>query len=309
MVLLTILLTFVATALSAAALLSLVIPAPDPRVMRLRQVAAGQTGPATATTPRPSGSLWTGVERVAERLGQRVAPGDPKADSKWRRLLLAAGYRRPNAVRLFHGYRILLAVVLPVAFLLLAPGKGGRQMLVATVLAAAGLLLPPWWLRKRVKRRHREIFRALPNVLDLMVVCTEAGLGLDATIQRVAREQQFTKQVLSEELQIVSQETRAGRPRVEAFLAMKDRVGLTEITSLVLVLVQAEKMGTGIAHSLRVHAESVRTKRRQLAEERAAKIPLKMVFPLVLCIFPATLLVLLGPSYIMILKAFAGMGK
>lgn len=309
MVLLAVLLTFVGTALGVAAFLALVIPAPNPYLVRLRRAAAGRAGPADPTSSRLPGRLRTGVERVAERLGHTVAPQNPQADSKSRRLLLQAGHRRPNAVWLFYGYRVLLAVVLPSGFLSLAPGKGGRQMLVAVALSAAGLLVLPWWLRQCIKRRQREIFRALPNTLDLMVVCTEAGLGLDATIQRVAREQQFTKQALSEELQIVSQETRAGRPRVEALLAMKERVGLTEVVSLVLVLVQAEKMGTGIARALRVHAESVRTKRRQMAEERAAKIPLKMVFPLVLCIFPATLLVILGPSYIMIVKAFTGMGK
>lgn len=138
-----------------------------------------------------------------------------------------------------------------------------------------------------------------------MVVCVEAGLGIDATIQRLANEQQFTRQALSEELQIVSQEVRAGRSRSEALLALKERVGLADLSALIVVLIQTDKMGTGIARALRVHADSVRTKRRQKAEERAAKMPVKMIFPLVLLIAPALLLVLLGPAYITIIRALS----
>ena len=307
-------LVFVATALGVAALLALLVPNPDPHLVRFRQIGAtaGSNEPLELTSgrrPRRIGSL---VQRTVVRIGRTMPQQNPGAQSKWRKLLVQAGYRKANAVLTLQGYRILLAVLLPGAFLLIAPSylkewNGARHLAAILALVAVGLFLPHWGMMQRIKWRQEEISDALPNALDLMVVCVEAGLGLDATLQRLAQEQQFTKQALSEELQIVSQMTRAGRSRSEALLALKERVGLAELSSLVVVLLQAERMGTGIARSLRVHADSLRTKRRQRAEERAAKIPVKMIFPLVLLIFPATLLVLLGPSYIILLKAISGM--
>jgi tight adherence protein C len=307
-------LAFVGTALGVTVLLALVTPTPNPHLVRLRQIeaAAGTTEPiemGSVRTPRRVGSV---VQQIAERIGRTILGENPNSKSKWGTLLVQAGYRKPNAVLALQGWRILLAVLLPGAFLLIAPylkWDGVRQLAALLAFIAAGLFLPHWWLLRRIKWRQEEISDALPNALDLMVVCVEAGLGLDATIQRLAEEQQFTKQALSEEFQIASQMTRAGRPRSESLLALKERVGLAEMSSLVVVLLQAERMGTGIARSLRVHADSLRTKRRQRAEERAAKIPVKMIFPLVLLIFPATLLVLLGPSYIIIFKALATMKR
>jgi len=310
-ILLAAVLAFVGTALGVMVLLALLVPTPDPHLVRIRQIgaAARSAEPVELTSAMRQGRVGPRVQQIAERLGRTMPSKSPKAQSKWRNLLVQAGYRKPNAVLAFQGYRILLAVLLPGAFLLVAPylkGWGGiRQLAAILALVAAGLFLPHWWLLRRIKRRQEEISGALPNALDLMVVCVESGLGLDATFQRLAQEQRFTKQALSEEFQIVSQEVRAGRPRSEALLALKDRVGLVEVSSLVVVLLQSEKMGTGIARALRVHADSVRTKQRQRAEERAAKIPVKMLFPLVLLIFPATLLVLLGPSYIIFFKALA----
>lgn len=208
---------------------------------------------------------------------------------------------------------MLLAALLPVMFLLVAPylkgWTGAYRAATILGLVAAGLFLPHRWLLWRIKQRQEEISAALPDALDLMVVCVEAGLGLDATIQRLANEQQFTRAALSEELQIVSQEVRAGRSRSEALLAFKERVGLIDLSALIVVLIQADRMGTSIARALRVHAESVRTKRRQKAEERAAKMPVKMIFPLVLLIAPAMLLVILGPAYITLFKALGAMKR
>ena len=315
MILMAVVLMFVATALGATVLLALLIPTPDPHLVRLQHLAAaaGSAESAEATAATRQGRLGGRVQQLAERLGRALPSRNPKAHSTWRNLLVQAGYRKPNAVLAFQGYRVLLAVLLPCMYMLIAPALKGwdgvRHMAAILAVVAAGLFVPHWWLLRRVKVRHEEISGALPNALDLMVVCVEAGLGLDATFQRLAQEQQFTKQALSEEFQIVSQEVRAGRPRSEALLALKERVGLADLSSLIVVLLQAERMGTGIARALRVHADSVRTKHRQRAEEQAAKIPVKMVFPLVLLIFPATLLVLLGPSYIIIFKAMAAMKR
>lgn len=315
MIILAVALAFVGVALGVTVLLTLLVPTPNPHLVRVQQIAAAarSTEPVELTSARRQSRAGTRVQQIAERLGRTLPSQNPKAQSKWRKLLLQAGYRKANAVLAFQGYRILLAVLLPGVFLIIAPylkgWDGVRHLAVVLALVAAGLFLPHFWLLRRVKLRHEEISGALPNALDLMVVCVEAGLGLDATFQRLAQEQQFTKQALSEEFQVVSQEVRAGRPRSEALLALKERVGLGEISSLVVVLLQAERMGTGIARALRVHADSLRTKQRQRAEEQAAKIPVKMVFPLVLLIFPATLLVLLGPSYIIIFKAMAAMKR
>ena len=315
MIILAIVLTFVGTALGVMAFITLVVPTPNPHLVRVQQIgaAARSTEPVELTSAGRQGRVGTRVQQIAERLGRTMPSKSPKAQSKWRNLLVQAGYQRANADLAFQGYRILLAVLLPCAFLLVAPYLKGwtrvHHLAAILGLVAAGLFLPHWWLLRRIKWRQQEISAALPNALDLMVVCVEAGLGLDATIQRVALEQQFTKHALGEELQIVSQEVRAGRPRSEALQALKERVRLVEISSLVVVLVQAQRMGTGIARALRVHADSIRTKRRQRAEEQAAKIPVKMIFPLVILLAPALLLVLLGPSYILLFKALAPVMK
>ena len=314
-ILLAVAFTLIGTALGVAVVLALLIPAPEAHVTRLREVGAipANPGPVHPTSTGSRRHLVGRIERLVEWLGRTLTPPDPEAQSTWRKLLVQAGHRRANAVFIFRGCRVLLAGLLAAAALLIAPHlmawNGVRGLAVVLVSVGAGLFVPHWWLLRHVKSRQEEITDALPNALDLMVVCVEAGLGLDATIQRVAQERQFTKQALSEELQIVHHDTRAGRPRSEALLALKDRVGLTELSSLVVVLVQAEKMGTSIGRALRVHADSLRTKRRQQAEEQAAKIPVKMVFPLVLLIFPATLLVLLGPSYITIFKALNAIAR
>lgn len=306
---------FIGTALGVVVLLTLLIPAPNPHAVRVQQMSSSVRGAEAVplTGGRRQGRVGTWVQQIAEQLGRRMPPQSPKSQSKRRQLLKQAGYRGANAVVVFQGFRLLLAVLLSGLFFLIAPylkgWDGAQRLAVVLALIAAGLFIPHFWLLQRVKWRQEEISNALPNALDLMVVCVEAGLGLDATIYRLAQEQQFTKQALSEEFQMVSQEVRAGRSRSEALLAMRDRVGLTEMTSFIVVLIQAEKMGTGIGRALRIHADSVRTKRRQRAEERAAKIPVKMVFPLVLLIFPATLLVILGPTWISITKALAAMKR
>ncbi len=315
MVTMAVVLAFIGTVLGVMALLALLIPTPNPHAVRVKkiQAAARGTGAVPLTATRRQGGVGTWVQQIAEQLGRRMPSQSPKAQSKWRNLLAQAGYRKASAGLAFQGGRILLAALLPMMFLLIAPYLKGWTAVhrVAAILGlvAAGLFLPHWWLLWRIKRRHEEISAALPNALDLMVVCVEAGLGLDATIQRLANEQQFTQHALSEELQIVSQEVRAGRSRSDALLALKERVGLVEVSALIVVLIQADRMGTGIARALRVHADSVRTKRRQKAEERAAKMPVKMIFPLVLLIAPALLLVILGPAYITLFKALAVMKR
>jgi tight adherence protein C len=312
MIAVVVVLAFVATVLGVAALMSLLIPTANPHAVRLEQIAAARSvGSSESTTDVRPNRFAAWLQGVAESLGRTMPVRDATVQSKRRTFLAQGGYRHANAVVVFQGCRLLLAAVLPGVFLLILPylkgWDGTQQLAVILLLGVGGFFIPHLWLMQRTKLRREEISNALPNALDLMVVCVEAGLGLDATIHRLAQEQQFTKQALSDEFQIVTQEVRAGKPRSEALTALKNRVGIAEMTSLVVVLLQAERLGTGVGRALRIHADALRTKRRQLAEERAAKVPVKMVFPMVLLIFPAMLLVVLGPAWIQIYKAFGGM--
>ncbi|MGL6072219.1 type II secretion system F family protein, partial [Craterilacuibacter sp.] len=176
-----------------------------------------------------------------------------------------------------------------------------NTMLLYLLLAAgSGYYLPNLWLARKVRLRQREIFENFPDAIDLMLVCVEAGLGVDAALAKVADEMQIKSVTLAQELHLVNLELRAGSSKDKALRNLAMRTGVPEVESLVAMLVQAERFGTSIGDALRVHAEELRTKRRQRAEEAAAKIPLKLLFPLIFFIFPALLLVLLGPAFISI---------
>jgi tight adherence protein C len=171
-------------------------------------------------------------------------------------------------------------------------------VLIALGACGFGYVIPGVWLARIAKRRQHRIRLGLPDVLDLLVVSVEAGLGLDQALQRVGEELAFAHPDLSDELKLINLELRAGKGRVDALRNLADRTGVDDIVSLVAMLVQTDKFGTSVAQSLRVHSETVRTKRRQRAEEAAAKTGVKMVFPLVFCIFPAVWVVTIGPAAI-----------
>jgi tight adherence protein C len=210
--------------------------------------------------------------------------------------LVAAGYRRPEAIAVFTGMRLGIAVL---AFALLAlPIFGRANVLLALGAGALGFVLPSMGLARLAQRRQHRIRLSLPDALDLLVVSVEAGLGLDQAIQRVGEELAFAHQDLSDELRLVNLELRAGTGRSDALHNLATRTGVDDLSSLVAMLVQTDKFGTSVAQSLRVHSETLRTKRRQRAEEAAAKTGVKMVFPLVFCIFPAIWVVTIGPAAI-----------
>jgi tight adherence protein C len=172
------------------------------------------------------------------------------------------------------------------------------SVLVALLAAALGYLLPGMALARMAKKRQHTIRLSLPDALDLLVVSVEAGLGLDQALQRVGEELAFAHKDLSDELRLVNLELRAGKARPDALRNLADRTGVDDLSSLVAMLVQTDKFGTSVAQSLRVHSDTLRTKRRQRAEEAAAKTGVKMVFPLVFCIFPAIWVVTIGPAAI-----------
>lgn len=225
-----------------------------------------------------------------------------------RLLLSQAGYRKPMAYRFFLWAKVGLPVLMMFIVVALVrvsrvPGK------VAVMLAMAGfligLLLPDMWIRDRGRKRRMELEDALPDGMDLLSVCVDAGLGLNSGFVKLSEEFQLTCPPLSEEFDIVNREMMAGKPRQEALRALADRTGVEDVKSFVAMLIQTEKLGTSLSQSLRVHADSLRTKRRQRAEEAAAKTTIKLVFPLVLLLFPALFIVVLGPGILQVFRVLS----
>jgi tight adherence protein C len=235
------------------------------------------------------------VVDALKRIGN-AAPRSASEMGKLQRRLVAAGYRSHEALYVFFGIR--LACALAVFALLISGVVMAPNFLAALVGCALGYLLPSMALARMAKKRQHRIRLGLPDALDLLVVSVEAGLGLDQAIQRVATELEFAHPDLSSELALINLELRAGKARADALRNLAERTGVDDISSLVAMLVQTDKFGTSVAQSLRVHSETVRTKRRQRAEEAAAKTGVKMVFPLVFCIFPAIWVVTIGPAAI-----------
>jgi tight adherence protein C len=235
------------------------------------------------------------VIRTLKKLGNAV-PRSPSEMGKLQQRLVAAGHRGNEAVAIFFGIRIGAALVL---FALFATPLLFRPSLV-TALGACGVgyVLPGMLLARMAKRRQHLIRLGLPDALDLLVVSVEAGLGLDQAIQRVGQELEYAHPDLADELGLINLELRAGKARSEALRNLGERTGVDDVVSLVTMLIQTDKFGTSVAQSLRVHSDTLRTKRRQRAEEAAAKTGVKMVFPLVFCIFPAIWVVTLGPAVI-----------
>lgn len=238
-------------------------------------------------------------------LGERLSEGQSNQLTV-RRLLLQAGFLAPNAPAVYWGIRISLTLCLTLVGLLLMPLQRGLfQSLALTVwLAGMGWVLPVFVLRQRASGRRREIERALPDVFDLLVTCVEAGLGLNQAMMRVAEEIDTLSAVTSQQLSLVNLEIRAGTPREEALRHLAERTGVAEVASLVTMLIQTDRFGTSIAQALRVHADTLRTKRRQRAEEAGAKTTVKLVFPLVFFVFPAMFAVVLGPAVLLLIRSF-----
>ena len=248
-------------------------------------------------------------KKIAESFAtlSKYAPTPAAEMGKLRARLVAAGYRRPEALAIFLGARLGMAVL---SFALVAmPVFGRPNMLLALGAAAMGYLLPGMGLGRMARRRQHRIRLSLPDALDLLVVSVEAGLGLDQAIQRVGEELDFAHKELSEELRLVNLELRAGTARSDALHNLAKRTGVDDLSSLVAMLVQTDKFGTSVAQSLRVHSDTLRTKRRQRAEEAAAKTGVKMVFPLVFCIFPAIWVVTIGPAAIKFVQVLFPMAQ
>ena len=257
--------------------------------------------------PEPMSETKKQTEQMAaffSRLGDRV-PKSANELGKIRLRLVQAGYRRADALPIFLGIRVAFALA---CFLLLGtPIIIRPDFFLAMFGAAFGYLIPGMALARLAGRRQHRIRMSLADALDLMVVSVEAGLGLDQALARVGQELAFAYPDLSSELRLVNLELLAGTARPDALRNLADRTGVDDLRSLVAMLVQTDKFGTSVATSLRVFSETLRTKRRQRAEEAAAKTGVKMVFPLVVCIFPAIWIVTIGPAAIRFIRVLGPM--
>jgi tight adherence protein C len=258
--------------------------------------------------PERPPSQW--VQRIVKLTGPLArlsVPEEGWESSSVRTHFMNAGFRNPSAPIIYFSAKTALALLFPALLYLYVSTTGSKLqgntlLAVLLVVAAIGYYLPNIILRRMVFVRQREIFETFPDALDLMTICVEAGLAMDAAIARVADEIKLNSPTLSEELHLVTLELRAGASKEKALRNLALRTGVEDVDILVAMLIQAERFGTSIGASLRVHADGLRTKRRQRAEEAAAKIALKLLFPLIFCIFPSLLLVLLGPAFIQIYR-------
>ena len=243
------------------------------------------------------------LARVRDALASvgKLVSNNPTPEPRAQLLTIRAGYRNPQSILVIRGLKLLV----PIAAVALVISTGFYRLnpfMFIPLALVAGYLIPEMWLIWRVHSRQHQLRRSLPDGLDLLVICVESGLGLDQALMKVSQELRITHPLFSEELQLVNLEMRIGKTRIEALRELGRRTGLEDIKSLVAMLVQTDRFGTSVAQSLRVFSDDLRTKRRQRAEEMSAKTTVKMVPPLVFFIFPALLVVILGPAVLTIMR-------
>lgn len=294
---------FVGVAVATAALARSLLLRHAPALRRLDAVTATPGGslalpaPVLAETPSP----------MAARIAAAV-PKSPRQMWRLRRRLTTAGYRGVDAAIVFSAAKLVGALALALSMFLLL-GRSGSASFLALLGFGAGFLLPDLWLAHVTKRRQKVIRHGLPDALDLFIVCLEAGSSLDQAIAKASDELDIAYPALAEELRLITTEIRAGKQRLEAFKNFAERTRVDDVRALVAMLVQTDRFGTSVAQALRTHADTARTKRRQVAEEKAAKLTVKLVIPLVVFLFPAMYVVVLGPAVIKIARVFgAGLG-
>jgi tight adherence protein C len=273
-------------------------PGATTNIERRLEVLAPALQPSSA--PDYKEAIVSGLKRIGS-----IAPRAASELGKLQQRLVTAGFRSKEAFVIFLGTRVAVAVLFFVLGLTRLVGR--PSLMMALTMCAVGYVVPGMLLARLAQRRQHRIRLALPDALDLLCVSVEAGLGLDQALQRVAEELAFAHPDLCDELRLINLELRAGSARAEALQNLATRTDLDDVSSLVTLLVQTDKFGTSVAQSLRVHSETLRTKRRQRAEEAAAKIGAKMVFPLVICIFPAIWVVTLGPAVIKFVQVLVPM--
>lgn len=271
----------------------------SPERRRLKEARAPQASGLLIETP----SLTPETSEFVKRAGS-VIPRSPKEVSRMRKRFIRAGYQTMTPLAVYTIAQIAgVALLAALPFLLMAPPL---SWLMAAFGALLGWQVPAFVLDYQISKRQKVIRNGLPDALDLMIVCLEAGSAIDQSIIKVSDELGLAYPALGDEFRMIITETRAGKPRLEAFRNFADRTGVEDVRALVAMLVQTDRFGTSVSQALRTHAETSRTKRRQRAEERAAKIGVKLVFPLVFCLFPAFFVVTLGPAVIKFIEIMYG---
>jgi tight adherence protein C len=255
--------------------------------------------------PEPKAAFRERVEQALDPLSKAI-PLSPSDVSRTRKWLIQAGYREPRHLTIYVGSRLVCAIL---GFAVAVAISGFNNSVLLVGLAGLGFFLPRFLLKRKIRARQLRIKLGLPDALDLTVICVEAGLALDQAMMRVGQDLHHAHAELSEELYLVNLEMRAGKPRAEALRNLVERTGVDDIRSLVGTLVQTDRFGTSVAQALRVHSDSLRTERRQRAEEQAAKTTIKMVIPLVLFVLPSIIFVTLGPAVIAMIRTLAPASK
>jgi tight adherence protein C len=287
----------------AIGILYIVSSMSSPLRKRLQVATGQQAGPSTLTA---------NLNKAMAPLAPYVLPKKDWERSRVSERLVHAGFRSPGALTNFYMLKTILVILLPGLVIMLAPlfphATMNHVIFAVSIAGFLGIAMPNLVLERMKLRRMRRIRNGFPDALDLLVVCSEAGLGLNAAIERVSVELETTHPDLAEELALVNAETRVGVERLDALRNLAQRTGLDDIRGLVALLTQSLRLGSGVADTLRIYAEEFRDKRMQKAEELAAKIGTKMIFPLVTCLFPGFFTVVIGPAALKIMAAFNGMG-
>jgi tight adherence protein C len=300
MILATIGVVFLAALIVGMTFVLVVIPPDDPARERLNRLWQDAKSAVPAIPFRQK--QRERAQRVLEDVG-KIVPASTKDVSRTSFLMIRAGYRKSESIVAFQGAKIIFPIVLLALFYFTGFYKI-NPVLILALAGLAGYLLPDFWLTSRIRARQNKIITGMPDALDLLTVCVEAGLGLDQAIYRVSQEIQITCPELSEELKLMNMEARFGKGRADALRDLGTRTGVDEIKTAVAMLIQTDRFGTDLAKSLRVHSETMRVKRRQRAEEKANKASVKMVPVLVFFIFPAMFVVILGPAVIQLIRTF-----
>lgn len=260
-----------------------------------------------ATLTETFQNTGSSIGNVVKRF-ENLMPKSENEVSVIKKRLMLAGYRNENAIKIFYGSKVLVPALLALIAMVTGLANLG-PFFVYLVALGGGFLAPDFWLGKQITKRQKKLTRGLPDVLDLLVICMEAGLSLDQATSRCAEELRSSQPAICDELGLVVLEQRAGRPRSEAWKNMAERTGVDSLRNLVSMLVQTEQFGTSIAKMLRVHSDTLRVQRIQMVEELASKTSVKLVFPLVLFIFPSLFLVTLGPAAIVMAESFSSLTK
>jgi tight adherence protein C len=261
----------------------------------------GHDRPGVKQTPEQiAGKVLSGIAKFLPASDDRTSEGDLR--------LIQAGFRRPEAASALTAARVVTIVALTGLVYFTGFYKSNPFILfLASIMA--GFILPDFWLGRKIKTRQQTLRLALPDTLDLLVICMEAGLGIDQALLYVSQELRVAHPELCEEFDLVNAEMHVGKTRIEALRSLATRTGVDDIQALVSTLIQTDRFGTSVAQSMRVHSDELRTRRRQRAEEMAAKTTIKMIFPLVLFIFPALFVVILGPALITMMHTLGNMNK